>query len=177
MSDTLTLATQKKQALVDAKIFEQSHVQRTEQERMRVRQGIIEFEQALTKVPGAVLGDSMPLRHSFADGCYVREILVPKNTLVVGKIHKHSHPRFLLRGEALVFTEHTGWRYFRAPSYVISQSGRKSIFFALEDTIVVTVHVTDETDLEKIEDFVIAKTYDDYETFKKEQLALMEPAI
>lgn len=145
--------------------------------RQQIRQGIVEFEQALARVPGAAIGDSMPLRHSFADGCYVREILVPKNTLVVGKIHKHNHPRFLLRGEALVFTEHTGWRYFIAPSYVISQAGRKSIFYAIEDTVVVTVHVTDETDLEKIEDFVIAKTYDDYEAFKKEQLVLVEPVI
>ena len=31
----------------------------------------------------------------------------------------------------------------------------------MEDTVWITVHVTNETDLEKIEDYVIAKTYDD----------------
>lgn len=137
--------------------------QMTDIERQTIRQGIVAFEQALKEVPTATIGDSTPLRHEFAEGCYVREILVPKGMLCVGKIHKHSHPRFLLRGETMVFTEHTGWRYFKAPSYVISQAGRKSIFYAMEDAVIVTVHVTDETDLEKIEDYVIAKDYDEYE--------------
>ena len=35
--------------------------------------------------------------------------------------------------------------------------------YALEDTVWTTIHVTEETDLEKIEDYVIAKSYDELE--------------
>lgn len=44
---------------------------------------------------------------------------------------------------------------------MISAPGTKRAVIALEDTTWITVHVTNETDLEKIEDYVIAKTYDD----------------
>lgn len=125
-----------------------------------IRDAILRFEALLSELPGAGFGDIFPLKHSFAEGCYVREILVPKGYVCVGKIHKHSHPRFILSGEFIAFTEHTGWQYFKAPAYAISQAGRKSIFIALEDSIIVTVHVTNETDLSKIEEDVVAKGYD-----------------
>jgi hypothetical protein len=44
-----------------------------------------------------------------------------------------------------------------APYTFVSEVGTKRVVHALEETIWTTVHVTDETDLEKIEDYVIAK--------------------
>ena len=37
-----------------------------------------------------------PLKHSFADGCYIREVFNPKEEIIVTKIHKVSHPFFLI---------------------------------------------------------------------------------
>lgn len=127
------------------------------------RKQIFELESVMAKIPGATFGDSpeMPLKHSFAEGVYVREIFIPKGHILTGKIHKHSHPNFLMKGEVVVVTEERGREHLKAPLSMISSPGTKRAIIALEDTVWITVHVTNETDLEKIEDYVIAKTYDD----------------
>jgi quercetin dioxygenase-like cupin family protein len=128
-----------------------------------VRSKIFEFENKLAKMPGAFFGDSdqMPLKHSFADGVYVREIFIPKGSVLTGKIHKHSHPNFLMKGEVVVVTEGGGREHLKAPLSIISEPGTKRAVYALEDTVWITVHVTNDTDLEKIEEHVIAKDYSD----------------
>lgn len=127
------------------------------------REDILALERGLENVPGALKGDSdfMPLKHSFAPGVYVREIFIPKGSVLTGKIHRHAHPNFLMKGEVIVVTEHKGREHLVAPVSMISQPGTKRAIMALEDTIWVTVHVTTETDLKKIEDYVIAPSYGD----------------
>lgn len=134
-----------------------------DEEKKALRGKIFTLEDALLKTPGAIKGDSkeMPLKHTFADGVYVREIFIPKGTVLTGKLHRHSHPNFLMKGEVIVVTEHGGREHLKAPLSMISLAGTKRAIIALEDTVWVTVHVTNETDLEKIEGHVIAKTYDD----------------
>jgi hypothetical protein len=66
-----------------------------------------------------------------------------------------------MKGEVVVVTEERWREHLKAPLSMISSPGTKRAIIALEDTVWITVHVTNETDLEKIEDYVIAKTYDD----------------
>jgi len=133
-----------------------------------IRSMIMQFEEELSKVPGAVFGDTeqMPLKHSFGDGVYVREIFIPKGYVLTGKIHKHAHPNFLMSGEVIVATETEGQQHLIAPMAMISQPGTKRAVVALEDTWWITVHVTDETDLVKIEEHVIAKDYEELAAFQ-----------
>lgn len=107
-----------------------------------------------------------PLQHSFIDGVYVRTIFIPAGTVIVGKIHKHSHANILSQGEVIVVTEEGGVERLKGPLTMVSPAGCKRAVRALTDTTWTTIHRTDETDLEKIEDWVIAKTYEDYEQFK-----------
>lgn len=132
------------------------------------RAKILAVEEALLKTPGVLVGDNdlCPLKHSFADGVYVREIFIPKGTLIVGKIHKHSHPNFLMKGDVSVLTE-DGPRRIKAPYSMISAAGTKRIVYAHEDTIWITIHVTNDTDLEKIEEQIIAKNYEQLEDMVK----------
>jgi quercetin dioxygenase-like cupin family protein len=132
------------------------------------RDKILTFEKEMSTLPDVFYGDSesCPLTHKFAEGVYVREIFIPKGMCVVGKIHKHSHPNFLLKGEVCVITEAGGKEYLKAPLSIISPAGIKRIVLAVKDTVWVTVHVTSETDLEKIEEEVIAKTYEEFDKFK-----------
>ena len=125
------------------------------------RNEIFKIEKIIQGTPGSVLGDSdlCPLKHNFADGVYVREIFIPKGMIVVGKIHKHSHPNFLMSGDVSVFTEQEGPKRIKAPCSMISPAGTKRVVFSHEDSVWITVHVTNETDLDKIEQEVIAKTY------------------
>jgi len=105
------------------------------------------------------LSSAYPLKHSFAPGAYVREIFIPANNLVVGKIHKHEHVNFISKGRVTVITEQGGVEELVAPVTMISPAGVKRLLFTHEDTVWTVVHVTKETDLEKIEAQEIAQTY------------------
>ena len=118
-----------------------------------------------------------PLQHSFIDGVYVRTIFIPAGTVIVGKIHKHSHANILSKGEVSVFTEDGGLERLSGPLTMTSPAGCKRAVYAHTDTTWTTIHRTDETDLDKIEDWVIAKSYEDYEQFKlegKDHMKLLE---
>lgn len=114
--------------------------------------------------------DDCPLKHYFSPvdkkyGCctYAREIFIPKGTVVIGKIHRHQHLNFILKGKVSVKTEF-GTKYFEAPCTFISEVGLKRAVYAEEDTIWTTVHMTEfcgEEFLDKIEDEVISKTYEE----------------
>lgn len=132
------------------------------------RDNIVKFEDEIKKQEGSFTGDSniCPLKHSFSDGIYVREIFIPKGTFIVGKIHKHDHPNFLLKGEVDVVTEFGNERII-APCSMISSAGTKRALYAITDLIWVTVHnnPTNTQDLEKLEKIVIADSYEEYEKF------------
>ena len=106
----------------------------------------------------------MPLRHTFAPGAYARQLLIPAGSIVVGKIHKHAHLNMLMVGLAVVATE-DGIQEYAAPYVFTSQPGTKRVVAAVTDVIWVTVHVTEETDLAKIEEQIIAPSYADYDAF------------
>lgn len=147
--------------------------------KQRYRKNVVTFEGAMTQHPGCVTGKDVdilnPLKHSFADGCYVREIFNPKGELIVTKIHKVSHPYFLMQGDMSMMTEN-GPRRIRAPYHGITPAGTKRIIYTHENCVFVTVHVTKETDLDKIEDEVIAKGFDEINEIElknlKEELCL-----
>jgi len=106
--------------------------------------------------------------HTFAPGSYARTLVLAKDTLVVGKIHKHAHINVIAYGHVLVMTEQEGLVELRGPLVFTSSPGTKRAVLALEETHWTTVHVTEETDLAKVEKHVIAPTYADYEQFRLE---------
>ena len=132
--------------------------------RMDIRKNILRLESEMFKLPGVLIGDSpeylavCPLKHTFADGMYIREIFMPKGILFVTKIHKFTHPYFLLQGDCSILTEE-GIKRIKGPFSGITPAGTKRVIYTHEDTRWITVHATKETDLMKIEEEVIAKTY------------------
>jgi len=106
-----------------------------------------------------------PLTHHFAPGAYGRQILLPKGVLVVGKIHKHAHLNMVMQGKVTVGTE-DGIKHIEAPAVFVSSPGTKRVVFAHEDTIWVTVHVTESRDLDEIENQIIAKTYAEFDALQ-----------
>lgn len=123
------------------------------------RARILAVEALLEKSPDHI---DMPVRHIFAPGVYCREATIPAGMLAVGKIHKHSHVNVISAGRILVATEEGAVEY-AAPMTFISLAGTKRIVQALEDTIWMTIHPTDKTDLDEIEQDVIADSYEDYD--------------
>ncbi len=144
------------------------------------REKILMFQSALQDIEEEHHIDC-PLKHYFAPGLYAREILLPKGSVVVGKIHKHAHVNNISQGSVIVYTEF-GLEEYNAPCQFISKPGTKRVVYALEDTIWTTYHPTEYADginsddaeqvaaaLCKIEDVVIAPSFDEYEVFKLEQ--------
>lgn len=128
------------------------------------RDKVLDLEQELLESGLAITGEEFdkvnPLKHSFADGCYIREIFMPAKELVISKIHKKLHPFFILKGKVSILTE-DGVQYIEAPYSGITKPGTKRVLYMHEDTVFITVSVTDKTDLKEIEDEVIAKDFSD----------------
>jgi len=118
---------------------------------------LLEHENALT---GKALDDYNPLKHTFADGCYIREIFSPANQLMVSKIHKKEHPYFLMSGKLSILTE-DGVKHLVAPCNGITKPGTKRIIYTHTDCVFITVHATDKLNVHDVEEEVIAKDFKD----------------
>lgn len=103
--------------------------------------------------------ETYPLKHTFADGIYVREMSIPAGHMIVGKIHRHDHLNFISKGRVTVITEQGGVEELTGPCTMISPAGVKRLLFTHEDTVWTVAHVTDKTDLDEIEAEVIAASY------------------
>lgn len=82
----------------------------------------------------------LPIKHSFAPGIYAREMTIPEGSLLIGKIHKHRHHNFLMKGSIIVLTEEEGVKLLQAPLMIVSEPGTQRIGYAVTDTIWTTVH-------------------------------------
>jgi len=141
------------------------------------REKILMFENALISIADGISvegnGDKIvrdgkiaPIKHSFADGVYIRQMDMTKETVVVGAIHKHLHVWFLLTGHVTIATEDTTEDYI-APCYVVSTPGVKRVILANEDSVFVNIHKnpTNTQDLNKLETEIVSKNYDEYEKY------------
>ena len=147
-----------------------------------VRDRIIEFKDKMMDLPGRLVGDSpeylavCPLKHTFVDGAYVREIFLPKGTIFVTKIHKYVHPYFVMSGDASVLTEE-GIVRIKGPHHGITPAGTIRVIYTHEDTVWITVHVTNETDPEKIVEQVTAKDFDEMDELLRLRNTSIEVAL
>lgn len=111
--------------------------------------------------------DMFPLKHSFSEGVYIREMFMQKGGLVIGKLYKISHTWFLLKGEIEVATDQ-GKNYYIAPCYVHAPEGTKRVIHAIEDSIFVNVYPNPDniTDIEILEDMLTCTSYNKYKEYK-----------
>jgi hypothetical protein len=141
--------------------IEDAMEQLTKQEHGSVREKLYALQKSIGDLPEI----DCPLQHVFAPGAYARTIFIPQNGTLVGKIHKHAHLNILSMGMVSVLTESGGVEHLQGPVTMVSPPGTKRAVYAHTDVVWTTIHLTTETDLEKIEDEVIAKSFEDYEKF------------
>jgi len=144
------------------------------------RSKILEFEKLLIENTdgkniisdegNVVRCEEFPLKHSFADQIYIRQMNMKKDTLVVGAIHNHLHVWFLLTGSLTVVTE-TSNEDFIAPCYVISKPGAKRVIYAHEDSIFVNIHKNPDNikDIDQLEATIVSKNYKEYEEYTNQK--------
>ena len=104
--------------------------------------------------------------HYFAPGLYAREFRMLENEVVVGKIHRHAHLTMLVYGTATVASEF-GNETITGPHVFVSKVGVKRVVWSHTECLFMTFHPTDETDLKKIEDEVIAESYEQVDACKQ----------
>lgn len=132
------------------------------------RETILRFESALRDLPQT----DCPLKHTFAPGMYAREIFLPAETFIVGKIHKHAHLNIVTRGRCTVVTEF-GRKEIDAsagPVTFTSDAGAKRALYVHEDTVWTTIHAVQSTDLAEIERDIIAPDYPELDAFMASEM-------
>lgn len=116
--------------------------------------------------------------HHFAPGIYMREMRIPKGTVVTGAIHKHDHLNILIKGELSVWTE-DGMKRIEAPAVIPSKAGIKRAGYAHEDSAWITVchNPNDVRDLDELWDFLVTNSYRyflDHVTQERKRLEMKE---
>lgn len=92
--------------------------------------------------------------HHFADGMYCRVLPRVAGTVIVGRVHRKEHFYIVTKGKVSVYSGDSQTVY-EAGSVIVSKPGTQRAVLALEDSICMTVHRTDNTDLERIEEELI----------------------
>lgn len=99
----------------------------------------IERMEAITRKHPQV---EVPTQERFINGLYAREILIPKGTLLTGRVYKAGYLDIMLSGDISVATPN-GVKRMTGTNIMEAPPGRKRAGYAFEDTHWITVHRTD----------------------------------
>jgi hypothetical protein len=91
----------------------------------------------------------IPVSDSVTNGMYTREIIIPKGTLLTGRVHKYPYVDIMLSGDITVAIP-GGVKRLVGANVCDGIPGRKRAGYAHEDTRWVTVHRTDRIELEEM---------------------------
>lgn len=111
---------------------------------------ILALQSRMLAMPQAETG----LQHHFSRGAYARELLIPADTVVVGKMHATEHFLILACGDVSITTD-AGMERLQGPRVLNTMPGIKRAIYAHADSTLITIHVTTETDIDRIEAAII----------------------
>jgi hypothetical protein len=95
-----------------------------------------------------------PVKHGFSNGVYLREIFMPQGSYVIGKEHTTQHFNIILKGSAYVMMN-DDIHFITAPTTFVSEPGTRKVLYIIEDMIWQTVHPTEETDIDVLEETLV----------------------
>ena len=108
----------------------------------------------LAEVEGLKLPQEvMEVVHHFMPGVYIRELRIPKGTVVIGHTHRHAHTNQMLKGRLMV----QGVGEVTAPYLGTSGPGRK-VAYALEDSVWMNVYATDCRDVMELDETLFERS-------------------
>lgn len=88
-------------------------------------------------------------QHLFADGMYCRHGVMPKDSLIIGHIHKKTAINVLSKGSMLVkHRMEDEWTKVEAPFVNSTDGGLRKIIYTLEDCTFMNIFRTDNTELD-----------------------------
>lgn len=133
----------------------------TQQENRKFRKTVVELEALFNEINGVSTRNPFPLTHAFAEGVYMRQVIVPSGNFIIGEIHKDSFVSFLLSGIISIVTE-DGYKVRCAPETVIVPPMTKRFAYAHTDVVWTTIHpnLDNTEDINLIESRILAEKYD-----------------
>lgn len=97
-----------------------------------------------------------PVVHSFGPGVYMREVLLPAGSLIIGHHHNSAHMNIMLCGRLTLANDDGTFTELSAPAMMTSGPGRK-IAVIHEDVVWINVYATTETDVDVLESTLLDK--------------------
>jgi quercetin dioxygenase-like cupin family protein len=124
------------------------------------------LETEMNEHPERLLEDGRKIEletiHHFAPGLYARELRIPAGVLLTGKIHKTEHLNILAKGRIEISNMGES-KELIAPQIFVSPPGTKRAGYAHEDSVWITIHPTEETDMIKLEQDLVTNSFDEIE--------------
>ena len=96
----------------------------------------------------------IPTVHKFIDGMYIREAFAKAGTILTSKIHKTEHPFVMTQGDQSILDTDGNWKRIKAPCWGITPKGSRRVVLIHSDTIMMSFHATDKTDLDSVEESI-----------------------
>jgi hypothetical protein len=111
------------------------------------------------------------VEHTLIEGVYTRKLLIPKGSVLIGKVHLKECVNIVAKGDISVLTE-SGCGRFQAGHVATSKAGIQKLGFAHEDTVFINCFRTDETDIQKIENEIACESWGSVGVERMEALCL-----
>lgn len=108
---------------------------------------------------------NIPVLHRFLGDMYAREIIIPKGTLLTGRIHKFDHFDIMVSGDITVSTDEGGPKRMKGFHFLDGKAGKKRAGYAHEDTRWITFHSAEERSPEDMYDFLTCGSFAEFESF------------
>lgn len=99
--------------------------------------------------------EELSTEHFLADGMYCRFLPRKAGVLIVGKVHRKEHFYIVCCGTVHVTNGEGMAREITGPAVIVSHPGTKRAVLAITDATCLTVHRTEKTDIEEIEQELI----------------------
>ena len=100
----------------------------------------------------------------FINGMYARDIVIPKGTLLTGRVYKEGYLDIMVSGDITVATPQ-GTKRMIGTNIMEAPPGRKRAGYAFEDTRWITVHRTDQYEPGDMVDMLTFFSMDEYWDF------------
>lgn len=136
--------------------------------RERIEAGNIQCDEFIDVVEGLIAeeskiaGHECETSHTFTPGLYGRKFTMPAGTLLTSKIHNSEHQFVVLSGCLSVWTKEDGCVDIVAPHHGVTKPGTRRLIISHTDSVWMTFHATEETNLELIEEKIIMKNNNPY---------------
>lgn len=98
-----------------------------------------------------------PVTHHFGPGVYIREVILPTDSYIIGHSHKSPHLNVMLEGRLTIIGLDGTRKELCAPQTFVSPPGRK-IAYIHERVRWQNIYSTDETDVETLENMLLDKS-------------------